>query len=814
MALYSAPMNSLLLDVSTAVRFFARRRAAFAVIVLTTALALGANTAVFSVLKAFLFSQLGVPDAGRVGLVWTTKELPGRGRVDFSDAMPNYRLLRETTHSFESIGTSLLADVNWEQTDDTRRLQGARTTASFFEVMRVQPAFGRFYRSDEEGPKSAPVALISHALWRSAFGESADVLGRTLGLNGAPHTIIGVLPAGFGQPLGTDVWLPFDLPDNMWNAISGGRQLNTYARLKAGVTATAADLELRGFTVRAIEMDPANKDWSWRFQPLREVLLSGAGNAILFVEAGAVVLLILAICNLSSLLMAWAADRHRETAVRLALGASGWRLIRQFLVQSVLLVSIGGALGVALAWLTLPALQQLNPNPALQSFLAHIQLDWSTLGFAALLVLGAGLIAGLLPALQSRAVSFAEALRSETRGSTLTPTTLQWQRAMVVLQAAVSVLILVGAVLAGLGLYRLSRVQLGFATDRRVVMHLQFPEPAYATHEQRAKFAREVERNLAAEPALLRHAVVSSLPVGDIQWGGGFHLQLPSGELTKDPIVFHLRRASPGYLPLMQVPLISGRMLNENDRVDSPPVAVISQAAAEKYWPGESPIGRKMRRVSPPNVLVEIVGIVGNVRDAGAGLPAGETVYVPYDQLSLRRSWIVLQGRGSIEDTLAAGRRALRATDPGVAAFDVNTLDQLAVQATALPRLQVTLLSVFALIAIGITALGSYGVMSQLVANRQKEMAIRSALGATQAGVLRLVLLENARLAAAGTVVGLVAAWLAARGLQAKLTGFDASPLWPYVAVAAAILGLTQIASLIPARRAAKLDVHTVLSNA
>jgi putative ABC transport system permease protein len=222
-----------------------------------------------------------------------------------------------------------------------------------------------------------------------------------------------------------------------------------------------------------------------------------------------------------------------------------------------------------------------------------------------------------------------------------------------------------------------------------------------------------------------------------------------------------------------------------------------------------------MRRVSPPNApAVEIVGVVGNVRDAGAGLPVGETVYLPYNQVSLRRSWIVLHGRGSTEDTLAAGRRALRVTDPGVAAFDVNTLDRLAWQADALPRLQVTLLGVFAVIAIGITALGSYGVMSQLVANREKEIAIRSALGATQASVLRLILLQNARLAAVGTALGLIVAWGGARALQAKLTGFDASPLWPYLLVAVGVLALTQLASLVPARRAAKLNVQAVLTNA
>lgn len=808
-------MNSLLLDVTAATRFFARRRAAFVALVATMALALGANTAVFSVLKSFLFAQLGLPEPDRVGLVWTTKELPGRGRVDFCDAYPNFKLLRESPHAFAALGTLIQADLNWERSTDTRRLQGTRATAGFFAVMQVQPVLGRLFSEGEEGPRAAAVAVISHSLWQNSFAGAANVLGRTLLLNGTPHAIIGVLPPRFAQPVGTDVWLPFDLPDNLWTAINGGRQLVTYARLAPGVTIATADTRLLTFGSRAREADAANQDWGWRVQPLRENLLSGAGNALVCVQAGALVLLVLAISNLGSLLLSWAAERQRETAVRLALGATGARLVRQFLVQSLLLVALGGGLGVGLAWLSLPLLQQLNPNPALGSFLAHLELDRETLGFAALLVLGTGVLAGLLPAWQARSVCFQAALRSESRGASLSRSTLHWQRGMVVLQAAVSVLILVSAVLAGLGLHRLARVPLGFATDRRVVMHLEFPEPAYATHEKRAQFVRTLEENLTREAALTHHGVVSSLPVGDIQWGGGFHPQLASGEFTHDPVVFHYRRTSPGYLATVAIPLLAGRGLDARDQGDSPRVAVISQAAAEKYWPGENPLGRKLRPVTPAHApLVEVVGVVGNVRDAGAGFPAGETVYVPYNQVSLRRSWIVLHGPGSIEDLVAAGRRALRATDPGVAAYDIDTLDRLAWQADALPRLQVVLLGAFAVIAIGITALGSYGVMSQLVANRQKEMAIRAALGATQTKVLGLVLLQNARLAALGTLLGLVVAWFGAQLLQSRLTGFDASPLWPYGVVAAGVIMLTQLASLIPAQRAARLDVQRVLSSA
>lgn len=806
-------MSSLLLDLQTALRFFARRRAAFAVIVLTLALALGANTAVFSVLKAFLFSQLGVPEPDRVVLVWTTRELPGRGRVDFSDAYPNYKLLRETARSFEAYAATLSADVNWERTDNTRRLQGSRTTADFFDVMRVRPALGRAFTKAEEGPRAAPVVVISDALWRQAFAANPSVLGQTLRLNGAAHSIIGVMPAGFAQPQGTEVWLPFDLPEAMWTAVIGGRQLINYARLAPGVSVEAADAELQRLTPRVREIDGHNKDWGWRVQPMREALLSGAGNALLIVQAGAAVLLLLAISNLASLLMAWAAERQRETAVRLALGASGWRLVRQFLVQSLALVTIGGALGILLASLTLPVLQHLNPTPSLAAFLTNLELDPAAFGFAACLIVVTSLAAGLLPAWQVRSVSLNDALRTESRGASLSGSALAWQQAMVVVQAAVSVVILTAAVLAGIGFWKLSRTSLGISTENRVALRIQFPDPEYSSHEQRSRFVRTLEQNLAAEPAVAGYGFSSALPVGDIQWGGGFHPQLASGEYTEETLVLHFRRVSPTFLSTLGVPLLEGRMLDERDRVGTPEVAVISKTAAEKFWPGQSAIGRRMHRASQPKgTFVEVVGVVGDVRDAGAGLPSGETVYMSWEQVSLRRGWLLVQAQGSTEEALAAARRALRKTAPEIAGYGESTVERLAAQAQALPRLQMALLGTFAVIAVGIAALGSYGVMSQLVANRQKEMAIRSALGATRGNVLRLVLWQNARLAALGTLTGVMAAWLTARTLQAKLAGVDASQAWPFAAVTLLVLALTQAASLIPARRAAKLDPHLVLA--
>ena len=806
-------MHSVLLDAASALRFFYRRKTAFVAIILTIGFALAANTTAFSVLQGFLFGDLAVPESDRVVIVPTTKVMPERGSVDFNDAFPNYRLLKETTHSFSALSTTLPIEVNWEQQEDVRHLQGARVTASFFDVMRIRPVVGRVFALGEEGPNAAPVAIISHSLWRSAFAGDRNAIGQTLRLNGGVYTVVGVLPPGFEQPTGTEIWLPFDLPKETWTKVVGARHLTTYGRLADKVGLKTANEELRAFAVRAAAAEPLNKDWGWRAQPLREALLSNAGNVVLFVQTGALVLLLLAICNLIAVLIAWAAERERETAVRIALGASPWRIIRQFVVQSFLLVSAAGVIALGLTWFALPLLRSLNPDPALAFLLKYVQLDWTTIGVAGVLVVATAVFVGLLPALQLRSVSPEAALRSESRGASANPSSVRWQKIMVIFQAGFSVVILVCAALAAQGLQKVSRVDLGFSDAGRIGFRIEFPEPAYSTHEQRVQCARALDQNLAAEPALQGHGLTTTLPVGDGQWGSSTLVRLPTGEFTTEPVIFHYRRISPGYLATMGIPLLEGRFFNETDRSDRTPVAIVSKSLANKYWPGESAIGRELRRAAPDNPVTQVIGVVGDVRDAGAGEAMGETVYVPFDQVSVRRAWIVLRPRGSVADAIAAGRRALRLSAPGVAAFSVEKLETLSWQSLALPRLQAALFAVFSAVAIAITALGTYGVMSQLVGIRQKELAIRAAVGATPRSLFQMVLWQNARLAVSGTIIGIATAWAASYWLQSKLTNFQPPALVPFVLIATGVLVLTQLASFLPARRAAYFDPQTLTSS-
>lgn len=807
-------MSSLQLDFSTAFRFFARRKAAFAVIVTTVGLALAANTTAFSVLRGFFFASLAVPDAESVVVITSVKSLPGQGLVDFSDAFPNYRILKESTHSFSALAATLPADTNWEQKDGARRLQGQRVTASFFDVMRARTAIGRFFTAKEEGPHAAPVAVISYKLWRSSFAGQPNAVGSSIRLNGVSHTIIAVMSEGFDQPTDAEVWLPFDLPEAMWTSVVGARQINVYARLAPGSTLQGANAELHAFAETATRFDAANKDWGWRARPLREVLLDGSGSAILFVQVGAAVLLLLAICNLTSVLLGWGAEREHETAVRLALGASSGRILRQFLVQSLVLVTVAGAFALALSWLALPALKRLNPNASLASLINHVKLETGTIGFAVAVVVLTGLLVGLLPAWQTRSLSLNASLRSQSRGGGASVRAVRWQQCMIVMQAAISVLILIGALLAGITLFKLTHINLGFETENRVVFRMQFPEPAIDTHGKRVTFVRALLDNLAREPGLVSYGLTTTLPVGDPNWGGNFAPQLATGAYSEDPVVFQFRRVSPGYLGAMGIPLQEGRLINERDRTEGPQVAVVSRTLANNYWRGASAIGRKIRRVSPPNTEYEIVGVVGDVRDAGPAAEVPETVYVPFEQFSHRHVSLILHTHGSVADAVTAARRALHTTNPDVAAFDIETLDNLAAQALALPRLQFYLFGGFAIMALAITALGAYGVMSQVVALRGKEFAIRSALGATRGNVVRLLVWQNAKLATIGTIVGLIVAWLIANSLRASVPTFQEPMLWPFVIVALLVLCITQLAGVLPIQRATSPALHRLLGSA
>lgn len=807
-------MNSLLLDARAALRFFLRRKMSALAAVATLGLALGANTAVFTVLNAFLFSSLGVPDAARVHQIASVRELPGRGAVEFYNAWPACELLSRESRAFAAVGAVQFGDFVWERGDDgePRRLLGARATASAFDVWRAQPVLGRVLRAEEEGATAARVVVISHRLWQSSFGGRADVLGATMRLSGVPHEIVGVLPAQFSLPPDTDVWLPQEISADLRARGHGAKLFAVYARLAQGTSAAAAQDELRRLSAQLVEMDAINREWSLRSRPLRDVLLEGADRTVLLIQAGAVVLLLLAAANVAALQLAWAAERQTETAVRLAIGAPVLRLVRQFLTQSLLLAATGGVLGLLLAVWSLPLWQRLNPSPDLAFLLANTRLDFSALLFSSTLVLFSGLLAGLLPAWQTYRANLADALKSGARHGSASRSNLRSQQAMSQVQMAFAVLALTCAVLVGWSFHRLQSLSLGIPTEQRAVFRLQLPAATYPTGAERARFAGRLLEELQRRPEIRAAGLTTTLPVDDVRQRTGFAMEDAKGVFTEEAVPLHTRGISAGYLAALGVPLRAGRALEPRDLAPAAErVALVSETIARKYWPGASPLGRRVRRVSGGNTeFFQIVGVVQDIQDAGVAGPPGETIYLPLQFTPNRKFSVLIHGE-SVAAALAAGRVATKAADQTLAVFATASLDELAARANALPRLQSLLLGLFAAVATGITALGAYGIAAQLAAARGREYAVRLALGAQPRQLLRATLERHLRLGLAGALAGAALALLVGQALGRTLYGVS-DAWWIYPAVAFAVLGLQQIVCLIPAWRAMRVDVPRTLA--
>jgi putative ABC transport system permease protein len=629
----------------TGLRFMARRKVACAMAVATMALAMGANTAVFSVLEAFLGSSFGLPEPDRVAILAPVRDLPGRADVVFQDAYPNYLFIRDTQRSFDAVACVAQSVSSWDDGSESQTVQAAKVTASFFSATGVRPQLGRAFEAAEEGPSPAPVVIVSYALWQGAMGGDPSALGGIMLLDGAPHTIVGVMPPGFAHPLPTDVWLPFDIPEVQRTTIAGGRNLTIYAHLRADVDGEQTESAMAELTRSVVETDAQNQDFRYKLVTIVEFVLPNADRTVVFVQIGALVLTLLAVVNLSSLLIAWGYDRRREMAVRVALGARGRSIVRMLVLQALVVVGAGALGGFALARLIVPAIRRMDVSPQFALFLDRLTLDGSVVAWSAVVAALAGVVAATLPAMLGRRDALGDALRSG-RGSVQTPAALRWQKAMVLAQALLTVVILSTAALVGLSFRNLARVPDGFAAE-----------------------------------------------------------------------------------------------------------------------------GKPVARMS-----------------------------------------IVVRPRTSPEEALAALRRALRAADPVLAAGDVTDLPTLVSGANALPRLQAILLAAFALVATGIVVLGSYGLMSQLAASREREFALRVAVGAHTRHIGSQVLAQAARISGPGVLVGVGASWLLGGALRPFMFGVDSRSVVVTASVAAATLLLVGLATLPVAVRAMRVRVGAALT--
>jgi putative ABC transport system permease protein len=775
--------------------------------VLTIGLGVGATTVMFSAVHGVLIKPLPYPEPDRLVMVrGATRAQPGRAGVI---SYPDFRDWRDASRSFETMAALRTADVTLAQAGGPERIEGARVTGGFFQVLRVAPAVGHLWPAEVDQPPGQPVAVLGDGLWRQ-LGADPTLVGRSLILSGQPHTVVGVLPAGFRPPREierAEVFVPLAL-DGPALEERGNRSLVAIGRLRSDVPLSQARAELAAIALR-LEKDHAdNTGHGAMVESLHADTVGELRRPLLVLLGAAAFVLLIACTNMANLVLPRALARRREVAIRAALGAKRSRLVRQLLTESLLLGMIGGAAGLALAHWGLAALVSLAPAGTPR--LPDIALDGRVLWFSLALSLATGVAFGLAPALSASRTPVLVALHDSGRSPGLARHPAA--RLIVVAEIALSLVLMAGAGLLLESFRRLMSVDPGFDPDRVLTLAVSLPDARYIRPDQRAAFYADLLERARTLPNVISAAAITPPPGrgGDIATRFIVEGQ-PAPAAGQKPRAEY-RAVTAGYFATMRIPLKKGRTFDARDRRETRAVAVVNETLARQVFPGQDPLGQRIRigvgtDPSDPHVF-EIVGVVGDVR---VSIPAPPEIYVPHLQQSWPWMSLVVRTSGEPGSLAGALRRQVAALDPELSVYNVRPLAELLSDALAARRLVMALLGGFALLGLALATVGVYGVLSQSVERRRAEIGVRLALGADSGDVLRMVLGQAARLAAAGVTLGLIAAFALTRVLQGLLFGVSATDPATFAAVAAVLAAAAMLASYLPARRAARLDPAAVL---
>ena len=777
--------------------------------VLTLGIAIGGATAVFSLLNAVLLQPPPFPAADRLVLLFEENARAGFAR----DAVRprTYAAWAADNEVLESVAAvaGYSAVLTWQ--GEPQRITARRVTSSFFEVLQSKPVLGRVFRADEDRPGGERVAIISHAFWQGRFGGDPAVIGRHLILDDVPHVIVGVMGPEF-QFLESYVraWVPAAFTST--ELTQGGRYLTVVARMKASADTARVTANLDTIGAQQARLYPNDERW----RTLRSVVwplseeLSGAARRPFGVLAGAVgVVLLIACANLAGLLLARAASRQQEFAVRGALGASRARIVRQLMTESLALAAMGLVLGLVLARWAFAFLEQLVP-PSMALF-ARPELDGRTLVSAGLIAVAAAMVFGLAPALRTTAGKTGEALKSggrTTRGDT-------GRRTLVVVQVAMTLTLLVATGLLLQTFYQMRYANLGLLPERVLTLRTVLPLGRYAEHARRADFYDRVLARLGQEPSVESAGFTTSVP---LEWRGGTSVIAVEGRARDSALAYDAnhRQISVGYFETVGMPLRQGRFFRSGDDDRAPLVVIVNEALARQYWAGENSVGRRIA-IDPGDSPQwrTVVGVVGDVRQMGLDVPARPEIYLPYRQIATQ-PWFTprdLVVRTAGEPTLAvdAITRAVHAIDPALAISNIRPLDEVLDEEVAARRTGTTLLISFAAFALILSVVGLYGVIAYFVAQHVPEMGVRIALGAQPRDILMFVVARGMTLALSGVAVGTLAALALPRLMASLLYGVTGTGALLCLAASLLLLTLSLVASYLPARRATRLDPVTAL---
>jgi putative ABC transport system permease protein len=805
-------MGTVWQDLRYSLRMFRQSPGFTAVVILSLALGIGANTAIFSLTSAVLLKPLPFREPERLVMLWEDASFAGFPRNTPSPA--NFMDWKAQSESFEGMAALAIRSYNLTDGGDPVRLEARAVTADFFPVLGVKPALGRAFAPAEDRPGGDRVAVISHAVWQGRYGGDPGVVGREILLGGEKRTVVGVMPARFQFLDEVDVWVPLALSAEAW-ASRGRHYLTVVARLKPGVTIERANADLRTIMARIRRDYPneAGRTDAYALALDRQVTGGVRGQLVMLLVAVGFVLLI-ACANIANLLLARAAARGREIAVRLALGAGRTRLVRQLLTESVLLALAGGTLGLLFAAWSFAFLQQLVP--AEMALTTSLKLDGRTLGFTLGVAVFAGLLFGLAPALQASRSDLNEALKQGGGRAGTSAGSRRLRSAFVVAEVALALMLLVGAGLLIQTLYRLHSQYSVLRPESLLTVRTELPRPKYREHAERVAFYSQVLGRVRRLPGVESAGYTTSVP---LVWKGGTSGFLPEGRQPLPGLSYDAnhRQVSADYLQTTGIPLRRGRYIEERDVEQSQAVAVINETMARQYWPDEDPLGKRFTLGDPGGAepWITVVGVVADVRQMGLDEPVKAEMYLPFRQLGYMTFYapreLVIRSAVDPTSLVAAVRREVQAVDAEQPVSHVRTMADILGAESGEQRVGMVLLSAFAALALLLAGLGIYGVLAYFVAQHTPEIGIRMALGAARGDILALVLRKGMGMAMVGVAVGLGGAFALMRLMQSLLYGVSASDPLTFAGVAAVLAGVALAACWIPARRAARVDPMVAL---
>ena len=798
-------MSAIFEDLRYALRLFIKRPGFTAVAVLTLGLAIGANTAIFSVVNAVVLRPLPFKDSSRLVSVWEQDLKQGNDHAFVGGA--NFNDWHNRNHVFESLAAYFNWNYNLTGRDEPQRLQAALVSGDFFQTLGAEAELGRvLLPSDDVDGKDYQV-VISHKLWQSQFNANREVIGHTVLLNGKVHTIVGVMPAHFTFPgEEIDFWRPIAMSAQQAQSREG-KWLKVIGRLKAGTSLEEARAGMH-IVARQLELEypNSNSGWGVNLVPLREEIV-GKASAFLYILMGAVSFVLLIGCaNIANLLLARTSSRQKEIAVRAALGASRWRLMRQLLIEALLLALAGSMVGLFLALSGTQALIVLNPGDIPRLTEAHI--DGSVLGFTFVLSLFTTLAFGLVPAWQASALSLNFALKDEGR-STSGKTGSRYRNLLVIAEVAVTVILLIGAGLLLKSFVHLQKVNPGFNTHDLLTMEITLPAARYGDNQKQINFFKQTLERIKTLPDVQSVGAVQDLPLRLNT--NSFPISIegrpaPQGAVGTRAIY---RAISDDYFRTLGIPIVQGRGFTVEDDERSIPVIVINQTMARQFWPNEDPLGKRIRFGEPGDPTYSIVGVVGDIKHMGPAAEEGAVMYQPHAQKHfdwLRWMTIVVRTNAEPLSLTAAVRGRIHEVDKDLPIYNIATMDQLLVKSLSQPRFSTFLMGVFSLLALVLATLGVYGVMSFVVAQRSHEVGVRMALGGQIRDVITLIVVQGMKVVLIGVAIGLMGAVVLTRLMKTLLFNVSSADPLTFGAVALMLAQVAVVACYIPARRAAKVN--------